>query len=117
MNLRNVLIAIISVLLLSVGADKFLNFLEPPCSLMDSIPPTFWKSLGVLQISGGILIWIPKFRKYVASFFVLFMIFFTIVHLINNTYDVGGSAFMAVLLGLLVWNPSFLGAKKQAPNR
>lgn len=112
MNLTKIVTAISSLLFLMIGADKFLSFLEPPCSLMGNIPPTAWKSLGALQLVAGILIWLPKFRKPIAGFFFLFMIGFTIVHLINNTYDIGGSVFMAVLLGLLVWNPSFMNGKK-----
>lgn len=94
-----------------IGADKFLVFLEPPCSLMSSISPLVWKLLGVLQLAGGILVWFPKFRKPVAVFFMIFMLFFTLYHLVESTYDIGGSSFMAVMLGLLVWNPSFLRGK------
>lgn len=112
MNITNVLVAICSLMFLMIGADKFMNYLEPPCSMMNSIAPSIWKTLGVLQLAGGILIWLPKFRKYVAGFFCIFMLFFTVVHLINNTYDVGGSAFMAVLLGVIAWNPGFLRGKK-----
>lgn len=80
--------------------------------MMSQIPTTVWSLLGVLQIAGGILIWLSKFRKYVVGFFFMFMLFFTVVHLISGTYDIGGSVFMAVLLGLLVWNPAFLGRKE-----
>ena len=96
-----------------VGADKFLLFLEPPCSLMNSISPIVWKLLGVLQLAGGVLIWLPKFRKYVTGFFFVFMLFFTIVHLVNNTYDIGGAVSMAILLGILFWNPDFLNGKRK----
>lgn len=112
MNIRNVIIAIISLLFFMIGSDKFLSFLEPPCSLMNNIPPTAWKTLGVLQLAAGILIWLPKFRKHIIGFFFVFMLVFSTIHLINNTYDVGGAAFMAILLGLLVWNPVFLKGKK-----
>jgi len=104
----NVIVAICSLLFLTIGVDKFLLFLDPPCSLMNTIPPTVWKLLGVLQLAAGVLIWFPKFRKYVAGFFMVFMLGFTIYHLVENTYDIGGSAFMAVMLGLLFWNPSFM---------
>lgn len=87
------------------------TILEPPCSMMGSISPIIWKGLGVLQLAAGILIWLPKFKKYVVSFFTVFMLIFTIVHLINNTYDFGGAVFMAVLLGLLAWSPSFIRSK------
>lgn len=112
MNLSNILIGICTLLFLMVGADKFLMFLEPPCSLMGSISPIIWKGLGVLQILGGVLIWLPQFRKYVIGFFFVFMLAFTIVHLTQGTSDVGGSVFMAILLGLLIWNPSFIRSKK-----
>ena len=113
MNISKAIIAICSLLFLMVGVDKFFAFLEPPCSLMGSISPIVWNILGVLQIAAGILIWLPKFRKYVVGFFFVFMLVFTLVHLTQGTYDVGGSAFMAVLLGLLVWNPAFLkGSQK-----
>lgn len=113
MNITNILTAICSLLFLMIGADKFLGFLEPPCSLMSSISPTIWKGLGVLQLAGGVLIWIPKLRKFVAGFFIAFMLFFTVYHLIENTYDIGGSISIAVLLGLLVWNPSFMRGKNK----
>ncbi len=90
-----------------IGADKFLSFL-PPCSLMSGISAITWSVFGVLQIAAGILIWNPKFKKYVAGFFLVFMLTFTTYHLIENTYDIGGSTAMAFMLGLLVWNPSFL---------
>ena len=95
-----------------VGADKFVSFLEPPCSLMGHIPELIWKVIGVLQILASILIWLPKYRKYVTGFFYVFMIVFSLVHMVNNTYDIGGSVFMAVLLGLLVWNPAFIQSNK-----
>jgi len=104
MNLTNVLTAIASFFFFMVGVDKFLSFLEPPCSLENSISPMVWQVLGVLQIASGILIWLPTLRKHLAGFWAVFMLIFTIVHLTQSTYDIGGAAFMAVLLGGLVWN-------------
>lgn len=112
MNLTNIITGICSLLFFMIGADKFLTFLEPPCSLESSISPMLWKVFGVLQLATGFLIWIPRFRKYVAGFFVIFMLVFTILHLANDTYDIGGSAGMTFLLGLLVWNPWFMDGKK-----
>ncbi len=111
MNIANVITAICSLLFIMIGADKFLFFMDPPCSLTNSIPTIVWKILGVMQLAGGVLIWLPSYRKYVSGFFVVFMLFFTAVHLINNTYDVGGALSMAVLLGLLTWNPIFIRGK------
>ena len=110
-NLTNILVGICSLLFFMIGADKFLLFLEPPCSLQDSINPLVWKALGAMQLVSGILIWLPSFRKYVAGFFSIFMLIFTIVHLTQGTSDVGGALFMAILLGILLWNPSFIRAK------
>ncbi len=112
MNIKNVIVAFCSFSFFMIGADKFLAFLEPPCSMLGNISPTLWKTLGVLQFAAGILIWFPTFRKYVAGFFSIFMVSFTIYHLTENTYDISGAAFMAVLLGVLVWNPSFLSGRK-----
>ena len=112
MNLTKIITAVCSLLFFMIGADKFVMFLEPPCSMMDSISPVIWKVLGALQLAAGVLIWLPKYRKYVAGFFAVFMLFFTVTHLINSTYDIGGAAFMAVLLGLLAWNPAFLSGNK-----
>lgn len=112
MNIPNILAGLFSAMLLMVGADKFLNFLQPPCSLMDTLNPTIWKVLGVIQIIGAILTWLPKYRKTVAFFFLGFMTFFTVYHLINETYDIGGSVFMMVLSGLIAFNPGFLRSKK-----
>jgi len=95
-----------------IGADKFLHFLQPPCSLEDTIPTTAWIILGVSQIAGGILIWIPKLRKLVVGFFVLYMLFFIGLHIGKGTSDIEGAVFMAVLLGILLWNPSFIRANK-----
>lgn len=114
MNLSNIIAGMCSALFLMVGADKFLAFLEPPCSLMGNISPIVWKLIGVLQILAAVLIILPKYRKPVAGFFCVFMIVFSIVHLTQNTSDIGGSAFMAVLLGILVWNPSFIRGKQTA---
>jgi len=36
------------------------------------------------------------------------MIGFTLYHLVNNTFDIGGSVFMAVILAVIVWNPRFI---------
>ena len=113
MNIKNVILAFCSFSFFMIGADKFLAFIEPPCSMMANVSPTIWKTLGVLQFAAGILIWFPKVRKYVAGFFSIFMIGFTIYHLLESTYDIGGAAFMAVLLGLLVWNPSFLSGRNK----
>ncbi len=113
MNITNIIVAICSLLFFMIGADKFLLFLEPPCSLTSSIPLIVWKIIGVLQLAAGILIWLPKYRKHVAGFFAVFMLVFTMIHLMEQTYDIGGSAFMAVLLGLLVWNPGFLSRKNK----
>lgn len=114
MNINIIITGICSLLFLSVGADKFLNFLEPPCSMMEYISPLVWKGIGVLQVLAGLLIWSPKFKKYVVGFFAVFMVVFTVIHLTQNTTDVGGAAFMAVLLGILVWNPSFIHGKAKA---
>lgn len=88
--------------------------MESSCSMMNRVSPTLWKELGTLQIVGGILIWMPRFRKYVAVILIIIKLFFTIFHLANNTYDVGGSLFMAALLGLLIWNPGFMHEKQTA---
>lgn len=103
MNLTTIITAVCSLLFFMVGADKFFSFLDPPCSLETSISPIIWKLIGALQLATGILIWMPKYRKYVIVFFFVFMVFFTLVHLFYGTYDVGGAVFMAVLLGLLYW--------------
>ena len=113
MNILKIITAICSLLFFMVGFDKFVPFMEPPCSLMDKISPLLWKGLGALQIAGGILIWFSKIRRYVAGFFVILLVFFTLYHLKENTYDIGGSVSMAVLLGILVWNPAFLQGKKK----
>ena len=103
MNLTNLLTANASIFFFMVGTDKFLSFLEPPCSLEASISPIIWQALGVLQFASGILIWLPKFRAHLAGFWAVFMVIFSVVHLTQSTYDIGGAVFMAVLLGALAW--------------
>lgn len=111
MVLTKIITAICSLLFLMVGADKFLGFLEPPCTMQDHISPIIWKVIGLMQLAAGILIWFPKFKKVIVGFFAIFMVAFTIIHLSQNTTDVGGAVFMAILLGLLAWNPSFMRTK------
>lgn len=113
MNILKVVTAICSLLFFMVGFDKFFPFMEPPCSLMDNISTTLWKVIGGAQVLAGILIWVPRLRKYVAGFFVVVLLFFTGYHLKENTYDIGGALFMAVLLGILVWSPAFLQGRKK----
>lgn len=112
MNLIKIITGVCSLFFFLIGIDKFYPFMEPACSLMNEVPSLIWKGLGVIQVISGILIWMPKYRKYVAGFFFVFMIVFTIVHLTQDTYDIGGAIFMAVLLGLIVWDPGFLKGKK-----
>ncbi len=113
MKLINIAVGIASIMFLMIATDKFFPFIEPPCTLEANISPYIWKFLGVLQFSGAVLIWLPKFRKAIAGFFVLFMLFFTGVHLVNSTYDIGGAVFMASLMGLIIWNPAFLNRGRQ----
>jgi len=96
-----------------IGIDKFLEFLQPPCSLQASISPIAWQGLGVLLISCGILLWSPKYSKHIAGFWAVAMLIFSIIHLIRGTYDIGGAVFLAVLLGLLVWSPEFILSKQK----
>ncbi len=113
MNINNIVTAICSLLFFMIGVDKFLPFLDPPCSLSSNIPPSVWKVFGGLQLAAGILIWHPRSKKFVAGFFIIFMLVFTIYHLKENTYDIGGSSFMAFMLGLLIWNPRFFRGKNK----
>ena len=94
-----------------IGADKFLSYLEPPCSLESSLSPMIWSIFGVMQLATGILLWLPQFKKYVVGFWMIFMLVFAGVHLSQGTSDFGGALFMAGLLGVLVWNPSFIRGK------
>ena len=111
--IKNIIVGICSLLFIMIGLDKFILFLQPPCSMMESIHSDIWKGVGVLQLLAGVLIWVPKPRKYVAGFFFVFMLVFIIVHLSQGTNDIGGAVFMSILLGLLVWDPSFIRAKQQ----
>ena len=111
MNILKIITVICSLLFLMIGFDKFNPFMDPPCSLRENISPTLWKVLGGLQLTAGILIWFSNLRKYVAGFFVIILLFFTLYHIKENTYDIGGSIFMLVLLGILLWNPTFLQGK------
>jgi len=112
MNISNIITGVCSLLFLSIGADKFLNFLEPPCSLMNEVSPIIWKGLGVIQILAGIFIWSTKFKKYIVGFFAVFMYVFVLVHVSQGTSDIKGALIMGILLSILVWNPSFIRGKK-----
>lgn len=114
MLFSKILTAICSFFFFMLAADKFLNFLDPPCSLMNQVPAALWTTLGILYPIAGVLIWFPKFRRPVAGIFMVLMIGFSLYHLSQSTYDIGGSSFFAILLALLVWNPSFLRSKRNA---
>jgi len=111
MNIIKVITALCSIMFFMIAADKFFGFMEPPCSLQDDVPVIAWYILGVLQVVAGVLIWLPKYQKHVAGFFAVFMIVFSVVHLTQGTYDIGGALTMAVMLGVLIWNPVFLRGK------
>lgn len=114
MNISNIIAGVCSLLFFMIGADKFLAFLEPPCSLEPSISPIVWKALGALQLAAGVLILFPKYRKAVAGFFTILMAVFIGIHLSHDTQDIKGAASMAIMLGLLYWNPSFMRGKSKA---
>lgn len=111
MNIFKILTALASLMFIMIGLDKFLSFLTPPCSLEEEISVLVWRALGVVQLCAGVFIWLPRYTKGVAVFFAIFMSIFTIVHLVQGTYDIGGSAFMAVLLAIVAWNPPILSRK------
>jgi len=113
MTISDFIAVICSMMFFMIGFDKFYAFVEPPCTLMDSIAPTIWIAFGFMQVTAGILIWFPQLRRYVAGFFTIFMLVFTVYHLSAGTSDFSGALFMAVLLGLLTWNPSFINGKKK----
>ncbi|WP_460218287.1 hypothetical protein [Psychroserpens sp. MEBiC05023] len=80
--------------------------------MINNVSTTLWKILGGLQLAAGILIWFTILRRYVAGIFIIILLFFTTYHLRENTYDIGGSIFMIVLLGILIWNPKFLTGQR-----
>jgi len=102
-----------SISFIMIGADKFFHFIQPPCSLEESIPAMLWMTIGGLQFISGILIWSSRFRKPLVGFWMVFMLVITVVHLALGQSDVGGAVFLAILMALLVWNPSLLRLKKQ----
>ena len=112
MSVYKIIVAICSLMFIMIGLDKFMGFLEPPCSLEAEIPGVIWQMLGVIQFASALLIWSSKYRKYIVGFFSVFMFIFALVHLSQGTYDIGGAVFMGLLLLLLVWNPKFLGNRK-----
>lgn len=116
MNPLKIIVAISSILFIMIGIDKFYPFMEPSCSLMTDIHPALWKGLGILDLLAGILIWLPKYRRPVSAVFFILMLVFIVIHLTHNTYDIGGAAFMAILMGLLLWNPAFLKAQSGSKN-
>lgn len=113
MTISDFIAVICSMMFFMIGFDKFYAFLEPPCTLQASIDPSDWKIFGIMQVAAGILIWFPQIRRYVAGFFTIFMLVFTVYHLSAGTSDIAGAIFMAVLLGLLTWNPQFINGKKK----
>ncbi len=108
MNGIRIITSLISISFIIIGADKFLHFIEPPCSLMSAIHPIIWKSIGIVQIIAGVLIWAPKYERFIVGFFCVFKGVFSLVHLSLGTYDVAGSLFLFALLAVLIWKPEVL---------
>ena len=50
----------------------------------------------------GILIWLTKKRKYIVSFFMVFMISFSTVNVNQNTTDIEVAVFMAILFTVFI---------------
>ncbi len=103
MTFDKIITAVFSLLMFMIGVDKFMAFLTP-CNIMASIPTTLWHIIGVLQIAAAFLIWLPRFRKIVAGFFLCLMIYFIVRHLMEGTYDIGGAVFLGLICGLLLRN-------------
>jgi len=108
-----ILKVITSLMFFVLAADKFLHFLKPPCSLEETFSQNVWMMIGYVYIAAASLLWHKKIGKRVAIIFAVVMIAFSIWHLVNDTYDIGGALFMALLLGLIAWKPEFLTRQKQ----
>lgn len=104
MYINQIITGLFSIMLLMIGLDKFLVFLEQ-CSLFSSINPTTLKVIGITQILMGISVWNVKWRSSVAWLILGLMVYFIIRHIVEGTYDIGGAVFMALISILIIWDP------------
>lgn len=99
--IMKVVLGTCSLFFFMIGFDKIFGYLQPPCSLQHLIPTAILTVLGLLQVISGILLWFPAYRKHIAGFWAVSMVVFSVVHIGQSTYDIGGSAFMAFLLVII----------------
>ena len=96
-KIKKYVIYFIALNLIILGIDKFFTFIPAACSLLTEATTSMSYSLGVIEILLGILLFAGKFTKTILIFVVLLMISAIIMHLMNDTYDIGAAIFMAII--------------------
>jgi len=96
-NLKRYIIYFIALNLIILGLDKFLKLMPVACTLMTDASDTILYIIGGLEIVLGILLFLGKFTKGILIAVVLLMLWAIGMHLINETYDIGGAVFLAVV--------------------
>ena len=102
---KKYLIYFISINLFILGLDKFLKLMPLSCTLLTDASESLMYGLGVIEILLAVLLFLGKFTKTILVVVVLFMVWAIVMHLMADTYDIGGAVFLAVLSTVLLVLP------------
>jgi len=107
-KIKKYIIYFIALNLLVLGMDKFFLFIPDSCTLLVDAPKSMLYTLGVIEVVLGILLCLGKYTRTILVAILVLMISAIVMHMVNDTYDIGG----AVFLILLVLIPLMLPAER-----
>lgn len=96
-KIKKYTIIFIAINLLILGVDKFFQFIPLSCTLMIDASKSLMYGLGVIEVGLGILLLLGKFTKFILIGVCLLMVWAIVMHLVSETYDIGGAVFLAIL--------------------
>ncbi|MGK0363468.1 MAG: hypothetical protein ACI85O_000513 [Saprospiraceae bacterium] len=110
-KLLNIFRIFFATILIIIGIDKFFDLLQL-CSLMKNISKQTVIIGGIIEIALGILVLLRIQLIPILYLTALMMGAGVVVHLINNTYDIGGAfLLMCYALGLVCFHESLTEKK------
>lgn len=95
-KIKKYLIYFIAINLFILGLDKFLKLMPLSCTLLTDTSNSIMYGLGVVEVVLAVLLFAGKFTKTILIAVVLLMVWAIVMHLMADTYDIGGAVFLAV---------------------
>lgn len=109
-NINKYIIYFVAINLLILGIDKFFQFIPESCTLLEDASKTMMYSLGVIEIVLAFFLFVGKFTKKILLAIVLLMAWATLMHFMNDTYDIGGAVFLGIIALLPLFIKSDVGS-------